>query len=105
MAIHVTTNPGSSLIQKCKVNLGRGYRPLIVTLADKVMTAQILAQEEGVMNRIDILAAEKFLIANLYELSGFSTEKEFTTIQQLIDRYNVIVEECETDPSLKISFG
>ena len=105
MAIHVTTNPGSSLIQKCKVNLSRGYRPLIVTLADKVITAQILAQEEGVMHRIDILAAEKFLIANLYELSGFSTEKEFTTIQQLLDRYNAIIEECETDPSLKISFG
>lgn len=104
-AIHVTTCPGLSLIQKCKINLSRGYHPIIVTLNDKVQTAQVYAEGEGIAQRIDILPAEKFLAANLHEMSEFSTEKRAITIQQLIDRYNAIVEECETDPSLKISFG
>ncbi len=104
-AVHVTTHPGTALIQKCKQNLSRGYRPLIVTLADKVLTAQVAAELEGLDQRIDILAAEKFLIANLYELSGFSTEKEIPTIQQLIDRYNAIIDKYETDPSLRIALG
>jgi len=104
-AIHVTARPRLSLIQKCKTNLSRGYHPIIVTLNDKVETAQVYAEGENVAQRIDIFPAEKFLAANLYELSEFSTEKRVVTIHQLINLYNTIIEECETDPSLKISFG
>ncbi|MEZ4726974.1 MAG: DUF4928 family protein [Caldilineaceae bacterium] len=103
--IHVTTQPGLALIQKCITNLSRGYHPMIITLDDKVTTAEVYAEGENISQRIEIIPVEKFLATNLYELSEFSAEKREITLRQLIDHYNAIVEEYETDPSLKFSFG
>lgn len=104
-AIHVTTQPGLSLIQKCKMNLSNGYQPIIITLAAKLANAHILAEAEKIRERIDILPAEEFLAANLHEWSGFNTERRTVSIEQLINRYNAVIEACETDLSLKIVFG
>jgi hypothetical protein len=104
-AIHVTAHPGLSLIQKCQANLARGYQPIIITLTEKVTTARVFAEAAGIGKRIDILPAEEFLAANLHELSGFSAQRRAVTIEQLISRYNAIVEACETDRSLRIVLG
>jgi len=100
VAIHVTTAPGEALIRKCKSNLDQGMRPLIITPNEAA--ARYLAEQGGVADRIDVFEAEQFLAGNLYELGRFAREGRKTTARELIARYNAIVSEHETDPSLRI---
>lgn len=67
--------------------------------------ARVYAEDEKINERIDIFPAEQFLAANLHEWSGFHVPRRAVTIEQLINRYNAIIESCETDQSLKIAFG
>ena len=104
-AIHVTTAPSEALMEKCRLNLENGLRALIVTTESGVGGARSYAKNIGIEERIDILEIEQFVAANVYEWSGFSDVKRPVLIEELIAKYNEVVEECETDPSLKISVG
>lgn len=104
VSIHVTTTPSEGLLRKCAANLDAGIRPIIVTVNTSMAGAESLASIQGVAGRIDILEAEQFIATNLYEISLFKTAERKLTVQKLVERYNEIVDKCETDPSLKISF-
>ncbi|WP_101808371.1 DUF4928 family protein [Paenibacillus pasadenensis] len=103
--IHVTTAPSEALIRKCKRNLEAGTRPLIVTVYENMPAAESLAKIQEIEGRVDILEAEQFIATNIYELSGFLTSERRVTVERLIEKYNEIVSEVETDPSLKVSVG
>jgi hypothetical protein len=103
--IHITTSPGEAVIQKCQRNIEAGAKPIILTIADGVSVAKGLAANAGLMGRIDIMDAEQFLAANLHELAFFKTSKRLTTLEKLVETYNRIVSENETDPSLRIEIG
>lgn len=103
VAIHVTTAPGEALFRKCRENLDKGLRPLIITL--KEIVARELAEQEGIADRVDVFEAEQFIAGNLYELGRFAKAGRETTAKDLIARYNAIVAACETDPSLRIEGG
>ena len=105
VAIHVTTTPSGALMEKCKNNLDSGFSPLIITLSERTPIAAGNADMMGIGERVEIFAAEQFLAANLHELSGFRLENRHMSFNQLIERYNVIVDDCETDPGLKIKLG
>lgn len=102
VAIHVTTSPGEALIHKCRDNLDEGLRPLIVTGKKGLPLAEGLAGNAGLGERIDVFEVEQFVAANLYELGTFAADGRRTAVNDLVERYNQIVEEVETDPSLKI---
>lgn len=102
VAIHVTTSPGEGLIQKCRDNLDEDLRPLIVTGQKGLLVATGLSENYGLEERIDIFEIEQFVAANLYELGTFAAIGRRMAVNQLIGRYNQIVGEVETDPSLKI---
>ncbi len=104
-AIHVTIYPTLALIEKCKENLAAGLRPIIITENDQVKTVEILANTKAIDGYVEIWAAEQFLAASLYELSGFNEIERNTTIAQLVAVYNQLIDEFETDPSLRISIG
>jgi hypothetical protein len=104
VAIHVTTAPGEALIVKCAGNLSAGLRPLIITTEDGVGGAKALARQAGIDDRLDVIEIEQFLAIGLYERSGFERETRSAAVGELVERYNRIVAECETDPSLKIAF-
>ncbi len=101
-AIHVTTAPSEALLQKCKSNLEAGLKPLIVTLRKGQLVAEGLAENQGIKDRVDIFPIEQFLSANIYELGSFDAAGRKTTIQKLVDRYNELIDEHETDASLRI---
>ena len=103
--IHVTTAPGEALIRKCQRNLEAGVRPIIVTTAESMAAAESLAAIQGISGRKDIFEAEQFLATNVYELSFFKTTERKVTVERIIAAYNRIVEECETDPSLRVTIG
>lgn len=101
-AIHVTTAPGEAVIERCRENLNNGIRPIIVTLQHRLVVAEGLADNVGLAARIDVFEIEQFIALNLYELGKFAEKGRRTAITDLVRRYNEIVEEFETDPSLRI---
>lgn len=105
VAIHVTTAPSEALIRKCEGNLQAGLRPIIITTYKSLPGAESLAGIRGIAERVDVFDAEQFIATNVYELSGFNALKRKPTIERLVDAYNEIIDQCETDPSLKITVG
>ena len=103
-AIHVTTSPGEAVIERCRDNLDNNHRPIIVTTERGHAVAHGLAENKGLGERIDILEIEQFMASNLHELGGFEKNGRAAAIKDLISRYNEIIDEFETDPSLKIEF-
>lgn len=104
VVIHVTTSPGESVIERCRDNLNDGQRPILVTLQRGLAVAEGLAANLGLGDRIDIFEVEQFVALNLYELGKFAAEGRRIAVVDLVERYNSIVEDVETDPSLKIEF-
>jgi Domain of unknown function (DUF4928) len=101
-AVHVTTAPTEALIRKCRGNLESGLRPIIVTTEDGTGGAKALARQADLGDRIDVIEIEQFIATNVYEWSKFVSEEQQISLQRLIERYNEIVAECESDPSLRI---
>ena len=104
VAIHVTTAPGEAVIGRCRDNIDNGHRPIIVTTARGLTVAEGLAENAGLGERIDVFEVEQFVALNLYELGKFAAEGRRVAVGDVVTRYNEIVEEVETDPSLKIEF-
>lgn len=104
VAVHVTTAPGEAVIERCRDNINDGFRPVIVTTARGLAAAEVLAENTGLGERIDVFEVEQFVALNLYELGKFAADGRRVAIGDLVTRYNAIVEEVETDPSLKIEF-
>ena len=104
VAIHVTTSPGEHLIGRCRDNLNDGLRPIIVTMQRGLSVAEGLATNQNLADRIDVFEVEQFVALNLYELGKFAATGRATAVTDLVERYNQIVDEIETDPSLRIEF-
>ena len=104
VAIHVTTSPGEAVIERSQENIDKNQRPVLVTLQRGLTAAEVLAENKRLSNRIDIFEVEQFIALNLYEIGKFGEAGRKTAVADLVERYNEIVEEFETDPSLKIEF-
>ena len=102
--IHCTTMPGDLLMEKCRRNLTSGTRPVIITIYERVHTAMTMLEDAGLSGRVEVWDIQQFLSSNVYEHSLFEDENRNATLSEIIDRYNRIVEEVETDPSLRIEF-
>ncbi|WP_349590930.1 DUF4928 family protein [Alteromonas sp. NFXS44] len=102
VAIHVTTAPGEAVIARCRDNLDDGHRPIIVTTQRGLTAAEVLAENAGLGERIDVFEVEQFIALNLYELGKFASDGRRIAVKDLVARYNEIIDSVETDPSLKI---
>lgn len=102
VAIHVTTSPSEALIRKCRRNLDNGMKPVIITSHRGAVLAEGLAEHGDMTDKLDVFEAEQFIAGNLYEIGKFAPTGRRATVEQLISEYNSIVDECETDPSLRI---
>jgi hypothetical protein len=105
VALHVTTHPSEALVRKCADNLRMGLKPVILTLGDGVTGAGFLLKAAQLADRVDVLDVGQFLTANVYERSLFKAAACRVTLSKLLERYNDIVEACETDPSLRIELS
>jgi Domain of unknown function (DUF4928) len=102
VAIHVTTSPGEAAIERCSDNLNDGHRPILVTRQRDLTVAEALAENVGLGDRIDIFEIEQFIALNLYEMGKFVMEGRRTVLKDFVTHYNEIIDEVETDPSLRI---
>lgn len=75
---------------------------MLVTLQRGLNVADGLATNIGIADRIDLFEIEQFVALNVYELGKFAAAGRKTAVDDIVKRYNEIVEEFETDPSLKI---
>lgn len=104
VAFHVTTAPGEAVVERCRENINDGFRPIIVTTQRGLAAAEVLSENAGLGERIDVFEVEQFVALNLYELGKFAAEGRRVAVSDLVTRYNEIIEEHETDPSLMIEF-
>jgi len=102
VAIHVTTAPSEAVFAKCQKNIDAGLRPVLITTPKNIPLAIGLAENMQLKDRIDIYDVEQFISLNLYEWGKFSSKGRSVAADKLIERYNSIVEEFETDPGLRI---
>lgn len=102
--IHCTTSVGDLLINKCRSNINSGYRPVIITVFERVQTALNQIEDAGLAGRVEVWDIQQFLSANVYEHSLFDEDKRNAKLGSIIENYNRIVLEKETDPSLRIEF-
>jgi len=102
--LHCTTAPGEPLIQKCKANIRAGCLPVIITVFDRVKTALDLAADADLSGRIEVWDIQQFLSTNISEHSLFDGAARNTKLADIIEKYNAIITEVETDPSLRIEF-
>ena len=105
VAIHVTTHPTEALVRKCGDNIKNGLKPLIVTTDQGVAGMAFLLVNSDLKNRVDVVDCSQFLTVNLYERSLFMVNECKITLTKLLERYNQIVDECETDPVLRVNLG
>lgn len=102
VAIHVTTAPGEAVVRRCLGNIDDGLRPIIVTTAKGVNAAEVFAETAGIGERVDVFEVEQFVALSLYEVGRFAAEGRRAAVDDFVNRYNEIIEQVETDPSLKI---
>ena len=105
VAIHVTTSPGEAVVDRCRKNLYDGHRPVVVTRGRGVPVAHELANRRGIEDRIDVMGIEQFVSARVYDVGGFTAEGRRSAVADIVGRYNEIIDQFETDPSLKIELG
>jgi hypothetical protein len=104
-AIHVTVTPTEALIRKSAANLDSGLRPLIITRGKGVSGAEMLCENANLSGRIEVFDVEQFLASNVLEISEFRSSQAQQILADIVVKYNEIIDEVETDPSLKIDFG
>lgn len=105
VSVHVSTSPMEPLLRKCDENIRAGRRPLIVTTRRGLTIAEALAEQLSLRDKIDVLEFEQFLASNIYEHGRFAASTRRHRMQEIIVRYNEIIEAHETDPSLKIEIA
>ena len=104
-AIHVTTTPGDAVLQRCAENLDAGLRPILVVRGRSVGTAGDLANNAGIDDRVDIVSMEQLVSLAVLALGGSAADARRAALRRIVARYNEIVGEVETDPSLRIDLG
>ena len=102
--IHCTTSVGDLLLSKCESNINNGYKPVIITIYERVQATLSRIEDAGLAGRVEVWDIQQFLSSNVHEHSFFDDEKRNATLGAIIENYNQIVLEKETDPSLRIEF-
>lgn len=100
--LYVTDLCTEVLIEMCKANIAAKVAPAIVTRYERATVAHAFAEDARIQERVEVLALEQFLAAFILERSRFQPAQRNTTIIQLIDKYNSLIDEFESDPSLTI---
>ena len=103
--IHCTTMPIPALMEKCVKNIHDGKLPVIITTFDRVQTALSCIDDAGLNGQVETWDIQQFLSTNVFEHSIVNKLQSRITIDKLIKEYNRIIDEVETDPSLKIQYG
>jgi hypothetical protein len=99
---HVTTAPMPAVLDKCADNLKQNYRVYLLVPDARLALAHLFADYASLTGKIGILAIEAFVGQNIEEMGAFQKAGFATELRGLLDIYNRIIGEVETDMALKI---
>jgi hypothetical protein len=99
---HVTAAPGRSVIEKCGQNLAAGRHPVLLVPRNAISKAVHVAEDQGLDQRITIVAIEDFVALNIVEMTSGDESQFIGMLRQIVSVYNRRLAEVETDASLKI---
>lgn len=102
--IHCMTMSGVYLIERRRANLRAGCYSVIITIFKRGHASLDFAEDAGLVGRVEEWVIQQFLSANAYEHSLFDETKQNATLSGIIEQYNKIVLETETDPGIRIEF-
>ncbi len=106
VALHVTTAPGEAVMRKCADNLAAGVHPIVVTRSGEgVVSAWLHAKALRIEERLEVVDAEQLLADVLLVRGKFTREGASGAARELVELYNAIVGEHETDPGLRIELA
>lgn len=101
--LFVASSPTEALLRHCAEQLAKNHTPIVVAKGGGVITAQSLAENIGLADRIDIIDFEQFIATNIHEHSHFDLAARRILVQGLIANYNTLIETQEGgDGRLKI---
>lgn len=104
--LYCVSSPTEALMRQCAAVLTAQRHPFIITLRNGVIAAQLLAENIGIADRLDIIDFEQFMAANIHEHSRFDLASRRTVMQQLVTHYNHLIETLEGgDGRLKIALA
>lgn len=101
---HVTSAPSEGLIQKCGQNIKGGWDPIILTIDSKVQAAVGLLENASLDERVQVLSAQQFLSGYL-SIEDTRSDTNKIGINDLINKYNEIIELYEKDLSRRIELN
>lgn len=101
-AFHITMTPTPAVLEKCRRNLRKGYRAVLLVPEERREGAWQMAQSLAVDKNVAVLSIEAFVAQNIEELAAFTKSRIEVDLKRLLELYNERVKECETDPSLLI---
>ncbi len=99
-AFHVTVAPTPGHLKRCRANLEQGLASYLLVADASLPKAYVLAELEGLADRVSVESIESFVSHNIAELSAFATSNSASTWSTLVHEYNRRVHEAETDQSL-----
>ena len=76
-----------------------------VRIGRSVGTATDLANNAGIEDRGDVLSVEQLVTLAVTGLRALGVRARRDALSQIVERYNDIVGEVETDPSLRIALA
>ena len=80
-------------------------RPILITTARGVRIAEGLAEQNGIVDRLEPIEVGQFIATNVHELGLFRSSEVAANLIAIFERYNAIIEQCESNPSLKVAMG
>ncbi len=99
-AFHVTVAPTPGHLKRCRTNLENGLASYLLVVEASLTKAHVLADLEGLADRVSVESVESFVSHNIAELSSFATNNSASTWAAIVYEYNRRVSEVETDQSL-----
>ena len=100
-AFHVTVAPMPGVYERCKTNIDSGMRVYLL-VPEKVLVGARQNAEQVAQGRIAVESIESFIGQNVEELSNFSRNLLAKELLQLLEIYNLRVDETESDKSMLI---
>ena len=100
-AFHVTVAPMQPVFEKCRHNIGQGFKPFLLVPDSKLVGTRQIA-EQTCEQQIAVESIESFVSQNINEIGAFNNASIIGSFKALILIYNRRVDEVETDKSLMI---
>ncbi|TCI04088.1 DUF4928 domain-containing protein [Corallincola luteus] len=103
---HVTKTPTADHRKKALENANSGRKVYLLVPSGVVDSQTAQAKHEGLCSdfskKVEVFSLEQFIAQNIDEIAVFERVEAITKLRQLLEVYNLLIEQNENDMSLRI---